>query len=156
MTKTQENWTWTLAIELSGILSAAVQLILLASFFAFFSPLFMALNLIIIFVIFEIFSKLFVKQIDQQREFVVARKEKNPAASAVQVKTRIRSAELGRLLSSFGIMILLAVLLYMSYKDGISPANTVVLFLGIRMQSSNLNNISTGLMRFARALANSE
>jgi hypothetical protein len=156
MTKTQENWTWTLAIELSGILSAAVQLILLASFFAFFSPLFMALNLIIIFVIFEIFSKLFVKQIEQQREFVVARKEKNPAASAVQVKTRIRSAELGRLLSSFGIMILLAVLLYMSYKDGISPANTVVLFLGIRMQSSNLNNISTGLMRFARALANSE
>ena len=70
--------------------------------------------------------------------------------------TRIRSAEFGQLLSSFGIMLLLAVLLYLSYKNGLSASNTIVLFLGIRMQSSNLNNISTGLMRFARALANSE
>lgn len=156
MTKTQENWTWNLAIELSGVLSAAVQLVLLATFFAFFSPIFTVLNLLIIFIIFEIFSRLFIHQIAQQREFVKARKEKNPTASAIQVKTRIRSAEFGQLLSSFGIMLLLAVLLFLSYKNGLSAANTVVLFLGIRMQSSNLNNISTGLMRFARALANSE
>ncbi|MEN9679890.1 MAG: hypothetical protein RLZ57_1019 [Actinomycetota bacterium] len=156
LTKTQENWMWTLAIELSGVLSAAVQLILLATFFSFFSPLFTIINLIVIFLIFEVFSRLLIHQIAQQREFVKARKEKNPAASALQVKTRIRSGELGQLLSSFGIMLLLAVLLYLSYKNGLSASNTIVLFLGIRMQSSNLNNISTGLMRFARALANSE
>lgn len=156
LTKTQENWTWNLAIELSGVLSAAVQLVLLAAFFALFSPIFTLINLVIIFMIFEIFSRLLIHQIAQQREFVKARKEKNPAASAIQVKTRIRSAEFGQLLSSLGIMLLLGVLLYLSYKNGLSASNTIVLFLGIRMQSSNLNNISTGLMRFARALANSE
>lgn len=156
LTKTQENWLWTLAIEISTILSAAVQLILLALFFAIFSPVFTLLNLLIIAIIFEVFSRLLIHQIDQQRGFAKARKEKNPAASALQVKTRIRSGEFGQLLSSFGVMVLLGVLLLMSYKNNLSASNTIVLFLGIRMQSSNLNNISTGLMRFARALANSE
>lgn len=156
MTKTQENWSWNLAIELSGVLSAIVQLVLLAIFFALFSPIFTLVDLIVIFILFEVFSRLLIHQIEQQREFVKARKEKNPAASAVQVKTRIRSGELGQLFSSFGIMLMMALLLFMSFKSDLSASNTVVLFLGVRMQSSNLNNISVGLMRFARALAHSE
>ena len=156
MTKTQENWIWNLAIELSTVTTAAVQLCLLALFFAVFSPIFTLIDFVLIAIILEVFSRLLKHQIEQQRKFVAARKEKNPAASAVQVQTRIRSAEFGQLISSSVIMLLLAVLLYMSYKDGLSPSNTVVLFLGIRMQSSNLNNISTGLMRFARALTHSE
>ena len=38
----------------------------------------------------------------------------------------------------------------------ISTSNTIVLFFGLRMQNSSLSNISSGLMRFARARTHSE
>ena len=54
------------------------------------------------------------------------------------------------------MIVLLAALIFFSYNGEISEANTIVLFFGLRMQNSNLSNISTGLMRFARARTHSE
>jgi hypothetical protein len=60
------------------------------------------------------------------------------------------------LLAGFASILLLGVLVYLNYRGEISASNTVVLFFGLRMQTSNLSSISTGLMRFARAKTHGE
>jgi hypothetical protein len=89
-------------------------------------------------------------------KFVVARKNKTPVSNVVRIGTRIKSGETGILISGIAMLLLLAALIYLSYTGGISQSNTIVLFFGLRMQNSNFSNISTGLMRFARALTHSE
>jgi hypothetical protein len=99
---------------------------------------------------------LFSNQLDAQRGFVIARKNKEQITNAVRIGTRVKSGEIGVLISGIAMLILLAVLIYLSYIDGISTSNTIVLFFGLKMQNSNFSNISTALMRFARARTNSE
>jgi hypothetical protein len=50
---------------------------------------------------------------------------------------------------------LLVALLAMSINGLISASSTIVLFLGLRLQSSTFHALSGGVMRFARAQANS-
>jgi hypothetical protein len=59
------------------------------------------------------------------------------------------------LVASFGVVILFAVLIYFGITGAISLANTIVLFLGLRLQNTTFSTISSSLMRFARAKANS-
>jgi hypothetical protein len=99
---------------------------------------------------------LFSSQIDAQRGFVTARKNKEQITNAVRIGTRIKSGEIGILISGIAMLILLGVLIYLSYIGGISTSNTIVLFFGLKMQNSNFSNIATALMRFARARTNSE
>ena len=106
--------------------------------------------------IFHIYGRLFKSQIEAQRGFVEARKNKKPVTNAIKIGTRIKSGETGILISGSAMLILLAALIYLSYNGQISQSNTIVLFFGLRMQNSNLSNISSGLMRFARALTHSE
>jgi hypothetical protein len=87
---------------------------------------------------------------------VLAKQNKKPVKNSVRIGTRIKSGETGILISGGAMLILLGALLYLSYTGGLSQANTIVLFFGLRMQNSNLSNISSGLMRFARALTHSE
>jgi hypothetical protein len=77
-------------------------------------------------------------------------------ANVVRVGTRIKSGEIGILLSGIAMIFMLGALFYFNYIGDISASNTVVLFFGLRMQNSNLSGISTGLMRFARARTHSE
>ena len=83
-------------------------------------------------------------------------KKKEHVPNVVRIGTRIKSGETGILVSSIAMLILLAMLIYLSYTGEISMANTIVLFFGLRMQNSNFANISTSLMRFARARTHSE
>ena len=96
------------------------------------------------------------KQIEAQRGFVQARKLKNPVANSIRVSTRIKMGEFGILIAGISMIVLLGALLYFNYVGEIEAGNVVVLFLGLRMQNSNLSGISTGLMRFARARTHSE
>mgnify|MGYP006279208981 FL=1 len=64
--------------------------------------------------------------------------------------------EFGILIAGISMIVLLGALLYFNYVGEIEAGNVVVLFLGLRMQNSNLSGISTGLMRFARARTHSE
>lgn len=156
VTRSKENWSWSLAIELSNILGAITQIVVLSTLFLIFSPLFMLINILILIVVIQILGTLYKKQISEQRRFVKLAREKNHEKSSVLVKTRVRSGELGGLFSSIGMMILLGVLLYLSYQRSISPSDTVIIFFGLRMQNGNYTAISQGLMRFARARAQSE
>ena len=87
---------------------------------------------------------------------VTARKNKEQITNAVRIGTRIKSGEIGILISGIATLVLLGVLIYLSYIGGISTSNTIVLFFGLKMQNSNFSNIATALMRFARARTNSE
>lgn len=152
----KENWRWSLAFELTNILSTCTQLGAIILFFAYLSWPFAVVNILVVLAIFQIYGKLFRGQLDAQRGFLVAKKNKELITNAVRIGTRVKSGEIGILISGIAMLILLAVLIYFSYIGGISTANTIVLFFGLKMQNSNFSNISTALMRFARARTNSE
>ncbi len=152
----KENWRWSLAFELTNILSTCTQLGVIILFFAYLSWHFAVINILVVLAIFQVYGKLFSSQLDAQRGFVIARKNKEIITNAVRIGTRIKSGEIGILISGIAMLILLGVLIYLSYISGISTSNTIVLFFGLKMQNSNFSNISTALMRFARARTNSE
>ena len=152
----KENWRWSLAFELTNLLSTFTQLGVIILFFTYLTWVFGVINLLIVLAIFQVYGKLFRNQIEAQRGFVVARKNKEPIPNVVRIGTRIKSGETGILISSIAMLTLLAMLIYLSYTGGISKPNTIVLFFGLRMQNSNFSNISTALMRFARARTHSE
>ena len=154
--KFQENWRWPLAIELTNILATLTQLGVVILFFIFFNPLFGLVDLIVVMLVLQLIGRIFAKQIKEQRNFDNARKRKKRISSANKFRTRIKSGEVGILYSGVAMIFLLGLLLYLSYQGEISPANTVVLFFGLRMQNSGLSSMSTSLMRFARARTHSE
>jgi len=51
--------------------------------------------------------------------------------------------------------VLFAILIWLSIDGQISLANTIVFFLGLRLQNTTFSSVSSSLMRFARAKANS-
>ena len=156
LTGAKDNWRWSLAFELTNLLSSITQLGVILVFFTYLNWSFGLLNLLIVLIVFQVYGKLFNKQIEAQRGFVVAKNNKAPIPNVVRIGTRIKSGETGILVSSIAMLILLAMLIYLSYTGEISKSNTIVLFFGLRMQNSNFSNISTALMRFARARTHSE
>lgn len=156
LTYAKDNWRWSLAIELSNILSIFAQITVVTSFFIYFNWIFGLIDLFVVLIVLTIFGQFFGKQIDAQRGFVVAKRAKAPVANSIRVGTRIKMGEQGILISGIAMIFLLAALLYFSYNGDISTANAVVLFLGLRMQNTSLSGISMGLMRFARARTHSE
>jgi hypothetical protein len=156
LTPTQENWRWSLAFELTTLLGVLTQILVLLIFFTYLNPFFGLLNIFVLLIVFEVLGRIFARQIEIQRGFVVARNNKIPVSNFERIGSRIKSGEFGILISGFSLIIFLAALIYLSYKGDISPANTIVLFFGLRMQNSSLSTFSTSLMRFARARTNSE
>jgi len=156
LTTGRENWRWTQAFEMTNISSVLTQVTVVLLFFFYFNWVFAVLDLLIILIVLEIFGRLFSSQIEIQRTFAKAQKDKIKVDNFLRVGSRIKSGEIGTLLAGFAMIILLAALFYLNYIGDISASNTVVLFFGLRMQTSNLSSISTGLMRFARAKTHSE
>jgi hypothetical protein len=58
-------------------------------------------------------------------------------------------------MASFGVVILLGVLIWFSLEGWVSLSNAIVLFLALRIQNTTFRSVSSSLMRFARAKANS-
>jgi hypothetical protein len=52
-------------------------------------------------------------------------------------------------------VVLFVLLIVLSINGAISLANTIVLFLGLRLQNTTFSSVSSSLMRFARAKAQS-
>jgi hypothetical protein len=154
--RVKENWRWSLAFELTTLLSIFMQMGVIIIFFTFLNWKFGLLNIVMVIVIFQILGTIFRKQLKSQRGFVKAKIRKEHIPNSVKIGTRIRSGEIGTLLSGLAMLILFGALIALSFTGEISPSNTVVVFFGLRMQSSSLSNISSGLMRFARARTHSE
>lgn len=154
--RSKENWRWSLAFELTSLLSIFTQMGVVILFFIFLNWKFGILNIFVVLVIFQILGRIFRKQIHSQRSFVKARANKEHVPNFIKIGTRIKSGETGIFLSGMAMLILFAALIFFSYNGEISTSNTIVLFFGLRMQNSSLSNISSGLMRFARARTHSE
>jgi hypothetical protein len=150
-----ESWRWALGLELITILTAVTQMIVMAACFVLLAPVFGAVNVILIAVLAEVLGRLFTRQSTEQRQYVERGRAKERVATHTRVRSRIVSAETGGLISSVGVLLLLVVLLAMSINGLISASNTIVLFLGLRMQNSTFSTLSGAVMRFARARANS-
>jgi hypothetical protein len=156
LTTGKENWRWTQAFEMTNISSVLTQITVVLLFFFYFNWVFAVLDLLIILTVLAVLGRLFSKQIEIQRTFAQAQKDKVKIDNFLRVGSRIKSGEIGVLLSGFAMIFLLGALFYFNYIGEINASNTVVLFFGLRMQTSNLSSISTGLMRFARAKTHSE
>ncbi|MEJ6607497.1 MAG: hypothetical protein QNL07_05640 [Candidatus Planktophila sp.] len=154
--KSKENWRWSLAFQLTAISSSLTQIFVINGFFIYFNWIFGLVNLAIILIVLQIVGGIFKSQLKLQRRFASAKKKKRKIASLERVSTRIKSGEIGVLITGAAIIILLGVLFYLNYTGDISAGNTIVLFFGLRMQNSNLSRISKGLMKFARARTHSE
>ena len=68
-----------------------------------------------------------------------------------QYKARIKAAETGALSSGAGTLFLLGLLLFLNIDGQITAANTLVIFLGVRLQNSVVANTSRSLMRYAKS-----
>ena len=154
--RSKENWRWAQAFELTTLLSIFTQMGVIIVFFTFLNWKFGLLNIVIVTVVLQVLGRIYGKQLKSQRSFVKAKERKEYVPNAVKIGTRIRSGETGTLLSGLAMLILFGALIALSFNGEISPSNTIVLFFGLRMQSSSLSNISSGLMRFARARTHSE
>ena len=153
--KTKESWEWAMGLELVNVLSFLTQLFVIAFFFFALSPLFAGLNMLMVLLVLQVMGVLFKRQLKKQRGFVEKKRAKKEVTPAERLGSRIQQAEFGTLLASFGVVVLLGVLIWFSLDGVVSLSNTIVLFLGLRLQNTTFSSVSSSLMRFARAKANS-
>ena len=149
-TKREENAEWVMAFELTNILGYAVQLVAILLFFALIKPAVALINILIIFGILQVMGRIFSKQLAKQRQMLQLKGEDAPRA-AHQHATRVKAGEGGALASGVGMLLLLCVLLFFSLDGQISVSNTLVIFLGARLQNSVLSNTSRSLAKYARS-----
>lgn len=155
-TQSEQSWQWALAFELSTILGVFLQLIAMAIFFAFLNFRFALINLIIVIVVLQLISRLFSKQVSLQKTFHESTNTTSQVPNSEKVITRIKSGEIGTLISGASFLLLIGLLIFFAFDALISPAHSIVLFFGIKIQSTSLSTLSTSLMRFARARAKNE
>lgn len=148
-TTKQENQEWAMAFELTNILSLGTQLVAIIIFFVVLNPTLALVNVLILFGILHFVGELFRKQIAIQAELNATDKKKVKPDKRYGV--RIKAAETGALVSGAGMLVLLGLLLYLSISGDITPANTLVIFLGARLQNSVIANGSRSLMRYAKS-----
>jgi hypothetical protein len=106
-------------------------------------------------VLLQVMGRIFVYQLKVQREFVEKRRAKENVTPAERLGSRIKSAEFATLLGSIFIVALMVLLVIFSIDGVVSLSSTIVFFLGLRLMNTTFSSISSALMRFARAKANS-
>ena len=145
-----ENREWAMAFELTNVLSLGAQLVAITLFFLILNPIIALLNVILLSMILHVVGNLFRNQIEIQAE-LAAQKGKKRAKPHTRYGVRIKAAETGALTSGTGMLVLLAMLLIYHVNDHITAANTLVFFLGARLQNNVISNGSRALMRYAKS-----
>jgi hypothetical protein len=139
-----ESWEWAMALEL-----------VITVFFFFLSPLMAGVTLLFLIILLQVMGVRFASQLLTQRGFVEKRRAKEKVSPAERLGSRIQSAEMTTLLASFFIVSLMVLLIFLSIEGLVSLSSTIVFFLGLRLLNTTLSSVSSALMRFARAKANS-
>lgn len=152
--KQKESWEWALAFELSTVLGALTQLLIFASFFTYLNPLFGGINFVVMLASLHVIGVIFGRQVHQQKKFFWAKQVKKDVEASTRVGSRVKSGEIGTLSASVGMVLLMGILIALSLTGYAAASDVIVLFLGARMQNSTMSQISTALMRFARARVN--
>ena len=150
-----ESWEWAMALELVNVLSFMVQAFVITAFFFFLNTIMAGVTLVMILILLQVLGRIFMFQMSTQRGFVEKRRAKEVVTPAERLGSRIKSAEFATLLASFFIVVLMVMLVVFSIQGIVSLSSTIVFFLGLRLMNTTFSSISSALMRFARAKANS-
>jgi len=151
-----ESWDWALTFETNNLIHTFTQILVLGAFFIVVNWQSGVTNFVLILITMVIIKHMFIAQTATQEAFALAQRNKEPVTSFAKVAARIKSAELGTLVANASFVIAITALLLFSLQGTLAPADAVMLFLGFRMQNSNLGQTSGSLMRFARAKILSE
>lgn len=149
----QESWEWALAFELSGVLASLVQVAMFGGLFFLLDLPTAAVNLSILIVVVSLLSAIYARQLGLQRAYVEMGSGPGTVAISQRVGWRIRDAEIGAMLASAAVIVVLICLLVRILAGDIGSANAIMLFLGLRLLAGQLGALSASTMRFARALA---
>lgn len=150
-----ESWEWAMALELVNVLSFMLQAFVIAAFLFVLNQIMGGITLVIILILLQVMGRIFTFQLKVQRDFVEKRRAKENVTPAERLGSRIKSAEFATLLGSFFIVALMVLLVIFSIDGIVSLSSTIVFFLGLRLMNTTFSSISSALMRFARAKANS-
>ena len=154
--KNKENsWDYSLAMEISNIFSHLFQVMIIITFLIYLSFQIGLLTFFASLSILVVFGALFTKQEEFQKQAFRAKFIKEKISTESRVFSRVKSGELGALVSGVITVALLLFLLIGHELNLISTAGAVVSFFAIRLLGTNLNSLSTAAMRYARALVNS-
>lgn len=154
--KVGESWDWALAFETNNLLHTFTQILVLGAFFIYVNWQSGLVNVLLVLATMQLIKYMFIKQTATQEAFALAQRNKEPVTAFEKVAARIKSAEMGTLVANAAFVVSLTTLLLFSFEGALQPADAVMLFLGFRMQNSNLGQTSGSLMRFARAKILSE
>ena len=149
------SWNLSLSVEIANIMGYLLQILIVVAFLMTLSWSFGLLVVSAVVVTLLIFSALFKKQESFQKNLFRAKYQKREVASSERILTRVRGGEIGALFSGFIAVASLVALMFFHQTNLISTSNTVLAFFAVRMLFSNLNSLSSALMRHARALVNS-
>jgi hypothetical protein len=150
-----ESWEWAMALELVNVLSFMLQAFVIAAFLFVLNQIMGGITFAIILILLQVMGRIFTFQLKTQRDFVERRRAKENITPAERLGSRIKSAEFATLLGSFFIVALMVLLVIFSIDGIVSLSSTIVFFLGLRLMNTTFSSISSALMRFARAKANS-
>lgn len=155
-TPSQESWEWALAFELSSVLTSLVQVATFSVLFVMLDWPTGVLSIAVSLGVLAIVSWLFRRQLELQRGYARMGSRAGTTAIAERVGTRIRDAEVGSLLASIGLVVVLAFVLVRTLRGEMASADAIVLFLATRLLYGQLGQSSAAMMRFARAAARRE
>jgi hypothetical protein len=150
-----ESWEWAMALEMVNVLSFMLQAFVIAAFLFVLNQLMGGITFLIILILLQVMGRAFGFQLKTQREFVEKRRAKEKVTPAERLGSRIKSAEFVTLLGSFFVVTLMVLLVVFSINGLVTLSTTIVFFLGLRLMNTTFSSISSALMRFARAKANS-
>ena len=150
--RNKNSWNLSLSMEFSNIISHLFQMLLILLFISFLSLKFGLVILIGIGISLIIFNQLLQSQENFQIKIFKTRFTKYSITSKHRVLARVRSSEIGSLLSGIISLLMIITLIIIHLQGMISTADTIVSFLAIRMLGTNMSSLSSSLMRYARAL----
>lgn len=151
-TAKEENSEWSMAFELSKVMSFATQLLAISAFFLFLNPLIALINSAILIAVLQYLGRTFQSQMLAQRQLSQENRKKRVKPEK-RYSIRVKAGESGALVASAGTLILLGALIYLSVNEQISPTNALVIFLGARLQNAVISNTSRSLMRYANSIS---
>lgn len=149
----EESWEWSMAFELSAVTVSMIQIIIFAVLLAVIDWPTAVLSALLNAGAIGVLAVLYRRQFEQQLDYVSTGSRPGSVAIAQRVGGRIRDAEIGAVLASAAMAASLVGMLMRTLHGAVSSADAVVLFLSLQRVAGQLGTISSGVMRFARALA---
>lgn len=148
-----EAWEWALVLELSNVLVSITQVLALAGLTFYLSLTIGLANALITSATLAIIAVIYQTQLRRQRSYLDIDDPEFSTAVSIKVGSRVRDAEYGAAIASIAMALVLAIVLLETLGGRFPTADAIVMLLAMRLQFSQVGNLSSGVMRFARAVA---